>query len=819
MGKRGSGSKPAPVSPALQALVDRAKHLHAKPTKPAAETARTNGPIATPARSKVKVPEMKDEEPPAAPMDVDAPAAANSKPSPMSTASTPHKSPDLKRMKPCVSSESLPSSVPSLLSFSGSSRKPHHSDSATTLSLTGYFDNMKLGGQGLAWESCVVCSNVCLNEEDTIKQAGTRGSKIYCSTKCLMKALTAMVDEDKPAQRSHTADTLDEIVATLQESETLDSGAESMPTLDPVRAEPPAATPVVPSTALAELPASKPLPLEAHAEVPASEPLPTEAQAEVPASEPLPTEAQAEVPASQPLPMEAQAEVPASQPLETEQEADQRVQLEHDLERLMVFEEATAATQRAEQAESMQVAVNKLVMAMLKRGSIDANKSARIQAVLGRRDSLEDIESLASELEQQVASDSQLVCPDPAAGSHQAPPPAIATPTVKEEPVKEDPAPTVPKSAVKKEAPTTEPKSAVKEEAQAPAHTSSAEAKAKPPSKAGPKGDKEKTPEEIIAEFEEQETKRLAHNSYVRYGRSNNCPPEIYSKVFHPGGKSRAMAASAYSGTKIMRHFYEMYVSANENWLQSSVMVNIRHGEDIANGMALNKKKEDPTGSGTWWMKHPDVDKKDQSEWELFRVFDSKVELREDEEEVDFSLGFEMNLDGEGTKQMSECMKGPSLVAEPGKPALTNPAPAPKGAGGDSNGLPPPPPPKPTKTPKQKTASQQASELVKKGAVKITEADGLKMMLQKNGVGDAFADALIKDMAPAIGSMKDAYKDLQQAMTQGGGDDDLLPLVAAMIQAFTSYDEKYKSVKKACPSKAKPKAKSQSAPESEPPKV
>ncbi|CAE7370158.1 unnamed protein product, partial [Symbiodinium sp. CCMP2456] len=94
-----------------------------------------------------------------------------------------------------------------------------------------------------------------------------------------------------------------------------------------------------------------------------------------------------------------------------------------------------------------------------------------------------------------------------------------------------------------------------------------------------------------------------------------------------------------------MRHFYEMYVTAGENWLQSSVMVNIRnsskgkkigkyvwkkwqvladeHGEDIANGIAENKKKT-------------------PREFELFKVFDSKEELREDEEEFDFNLGFEM---------------------------------------------------------------------------------------------------------------------------------------------------------------------------------
>ena len=38
-------------------------------------------------------------------------------------------------------------------------------------------------------------------------------------------------------------------------------------------------------------------------------------------------------------------------------------------------------------------------------------------------------------------------------------------------------------------------------------------------------------------------------------------------------------------------------------------------------------------------------------EYELYKVFDSKVELKEDEEEFDFTLGFEMQLDGPGTRQ------------------------------------------------------------------------------------------------------------------------------------------------------------------------
>ena len=370
-----------------------------------------------------------------------------------------------------------------------------------------------------------------------------------------MKALTLLVDEAKPAGRS---DTLDDVVAAMQET-----GSGDLPT------EPPAAIPVVSSTAHAEpkpeapadIPASEPLPTEALADIPASEPLPTEARADIPASEPLPTEARADIPASEPLPTEARADIPASEPLPTgaemectatNVEAAEPVELEHDLERLMVFEEATAAKQRAEEAESMHAAVNKLVLALLKsKGSLDADRSAQIPAVLGRRDSIDDIESLASELERQAALEAQVVSPDPEASSHRMPPRTAATLNTNE-PVKEAPAPTDPKSAVKEEAPSpapTHPKSAVKEEAQAPAHTSSAKPKETPPSKAEPDEAKEKTPEEILAEFQEKEAKRLAHNSYVRYGRSlrnsiRASKPEPQPRITNQTLRFRIMCAS-----------------------------------------------------------------------------------------------------------------------------------------------------------------------------------------------------------------------------------------------------------------------------------
>ena len=170
------------VSEKVQALIDRAVHLHKKsePEKP--ETPKANPekaeppktmpakskPLATPVRSAAAIPVVA--EPPESPKlsrtttDVEmgmADAAAaipaveqagNPKASPMSIASTPMKSPVTKKMKGDIgSTQSLASSIPSLPSFSGSStsdRRPHHSDSATTLSLAAYMQSMRLQHEG-----------------------------------------------------------------------------------------------------------------------------------------------------------------------------------------------------------------------------------------------------------------------------------------------------------------------------------------------------------------------------------------------------------------------------------------------------------------------------------------------------------------------------------------------------------------------------------------------------------------------------------------------------------------------------------------------
>ena len=135
MGKRGDSS-PAPVSARVQAIVDRAKQQHGKQK----ETPRPNPrPQATPARAASPSTNMLTTPPAAA-------TKAVPSPSPMSTGSTPLKSPDNKRHR-SVSSLSLttPTEVPSLPSFSAScANKPRHSDSSTTISLQQYMAGMTL---------------------------------------------------------------------------------------------------------------------------------------------------------------------------------------------------------------------------------------------------------------------------------------------------------------------------------------------------------------------------------------------------------------------------------------------------------------------------------------------------------------------------------------------------------------------------------------------------------------------------------------------------------------------------------------------------
>ena len=134
------------VSDKTLAVIQRARACHNKP-------APSLKPLATPARSLTP--------PPVAEGSVHMPAASPATPAqtpgqsqttPMSTQtalSTPLKSPNLKRHKSeCSLAASEVPSLPSFKTAVGPTTNPHHSDSATTLSLTDYYLNkMKMSGQ------------------------------------------------------------------------------------------------------------------------------------------------------------------------------------------------------------------------------------------------------------------------------------------------------------------------------------------------------------------------------------------------------------------------------------------------------------------------------------------------------------------------------------------------------------------------------------------------------------------------------------------------------------------------------------------------
>ena len=153
MGKKGAGhaspgksapAAPVPVSKDVQALVEHALRLQGKaPSIPVPKQAsKGNPPVATPVRSKQAAPKPGT----ASPSDPKGVAA-----SPMSVASTPIKSPELKRLR-SVASEGGSSSgtIPSLPSFSASTNdddeKVHRLDTATTISLGTYMKNLAIEG-------------------------------------------------------------------------------------------------------------------------------------------------------------------------------------------------------------------------------------------------------------------------------------------------------------------------------------------------------------------------------------------------------------------------------------------------------------------------------------------------------------------------------------------------------------------------------------------------------------------------------------------------------------------------------------------------
>ena len=100
---------------------------------------------------------------------------------------------------------------------------------------------------------------------------------------------------------------------------------------------------------------------------------------------------------------------------------------------------------------------------------------------------------------------------------------------------------------------------------------------------------------------------------------------------------------------------------------------NPRHGKAVADDIVAHKTQLDVEGSGVWWMKHPDQPENQAASykfglsggfgvsriveyvlmcweaWELFKVFDSKTEIENSDEEVEYDMTTGVDLDGPGT--------------------------------------------------------------------------------------------------------------------------------------------------------------------------
>ncbi|CAE7240395.1 unnamed protein product, partial [Symbiodinium sp. CCMP2456] len=214
-------------------------------------------------------------------------------------------------------------------------------------------------------------------------------------------------------------------------------------------------------------------------------------------------------------------------------------------------------------------------------------------------------------------------------------------------------------------------------------------------------------------ETEADRRSREAHNSYMRYYRSPNCPEEVRAKALLPNGQKRS--------TSVMRHMYEMWISSDCDWMQSSIVLNAkkrnstkRHGAAIAEDIRASKKSMDPCGKGKWWK-----------DWELFKCFDSREEVSESEDELEFGFHGDVGLDHDGTTGVLSHLL--DVGESSGARGSNDPGP--------ENPRPPPPnPKKPRGEKKAKPAPQEAMDLLARGTQRIIEADGMENMLRTGGM-------------------------------------------------------------------------------------
>ncbi|CAE7195431.1 TEX13C [Symbiodinium sp. CCMP2592] len=111
--------------------------------------------------------------------------------------------------------------------------------------------------------------------------------------------------------------------------------------------------------------------------------------------------------------------------------------------------------------------------------------------------------------------------------------------------------------------------------------------------------EEEETPEERAAREEKERLKREAHADWMRYNRSQR---------------------------HVLRHLFEVFVSAGENWLESSIVLNARRKN-------ANRRR----GKFIWIT---------FEEWQLLRVFDGKIETEEEDSETEHIFEMGGNISG-----------------------------------------------------------------------------------------------------------------------------------------------------------------------------
>ncbi|CAE7025856.1 unnamed protein product [Symbiodinium sp. KB8] len=251
----------------------------------------------------------------------------------------------------------------------------------------------------------------------------------------------------------------------------------------------------------------------------------------------------------------------------------------------------------------------------------------------------------------------------------------------------------------------------------------------------------EETEEDKNIREEKERLRKKAHADWMRYSRSLRL--------------------------WVLRHLFEVWTSAKEEWMESSIVVNARSktakrrrgkfvwkkycdllsemGEGTASAIKLHKMEVDPQCTGKHWMLHPDLPERE--DWQMFRVFDSKAETEESDSEEERIYETGASFTGAAEKK-------------PGK---------------------------------GKSVANQARDHVSKGALKIVDADSTA----------TYAEAMVKDMAEPIQELKAAMAELQGSLGKVP-EERLSTCNDRVTEAFKQYDNQVAPLRRAM-SMSKPK--------------